>query len=188
MTTAQLSERRACRFTGFARTGQRYRSRRLARATEHDVRACATSVAPATRSRVHIVLATSDIHLQHKLRWSRDEVLARGWEAVSLAKTLVHEVEFSPEDAARTDPEYLLDVLAAVIECGATTLNIPDTGEEASMLPLTVPGRNEKSASTTAEPALDPREIRTRPSHLSSALLFGLRWRRTQNQFVLRRG
>ena len=99
----------------------------LARATEHDVRACAAAVAPATRSRIHIFLATSDIHLEHKLRCSRDEVIARGRAAVSLASTLVHEVEFSPEDAARTDPDYLLDVLAAVIECGATTLNIPDT-------------------------------------------------------------
>ena len=99
----------------------------LARATEHDVRTCAAAVAPAARNRIHIFLATSDIHLEHKLRCSRDEVLRRGREAVSLAKTLVHEVEFSPEDAARTDPEYLLDVLAAVIECGATTLNIPDT-------------------------------------------------------------
>src|SRR5215211_9119286 len=99
----------------------------LARATEHDVRTCAESVSPATRSRIHIFLATSDIHLQHKLRCSRDEVIARGRAAVTLAKGLVHEVEFSPEDAARTDPEYLLDVLAAVVECGATTLNIPDT-------------------------------------------------------------
>jgi 2-isopropylmalate synthase len=99
----------------------------LARATEHDVRTCAASVAPAARSRIHIFLATSDIHLQHKLRCSRDEVIERGRMAVSLAKGLVHEVEFSPEDAARTDPEYLLDVLAAVVECGATTLNIPDT-------------------------------------------------------------
>jgi len=99
----------------------------LARATEHDVRTCATSVAPASRSRIHIFLATSDIHLQHKLRCSREEVIARGQMAVSLAKGLVHEVEFSPEDAARTDPEYLLDVLAAVVEAGATTLNIPDT-------------------------------------------------------------
>jgi len=99
----------------------------LARATEHDVRTCATSVAPASRSRIHIFLATSDIHLQHKLRCSREEVIARGQMAVSLAKGLVHEVEFSPEDAARTDPDYLLDVLAAVVEAGATTLNIPDT-------------------------------------------------------------
>ena len=99
----------------------------LARATEHDVRTCAASVAPATRSRIHIFLATSDIHLQHKLRCSREEVIARGQMAVSLAKGLVHEVEFSPEDAARTDPEYLLDVLAAVVEAGATTLNIPNT-------------------------------------------------------------
>ena len=99
----------------------------LARATEHDVRTCAGSVAPAARNRIHIFLATSDIHLQHKLRCSRDEVIERGRMAVTLAKGLVHEVEFSPEDAARTDPEYLLDVLAAVVECGATTLNIPDT-------------------------------------------------------------
>jgi 2-isopropylmalate synthase len=99
----------------------------LARATEHDVRTCAASVAPAASNRIHIFLATSDIHLQHKLRCSRDEVIARGRAAVTLAKGLVQEVEFSPEDAARTDPEYLLDVLAAVIECGATTLNIPDT-------------------------------------------------------------
>ena len=99
----------------------------LARATEHDVRTCAASVAPAARNRIHIFLATSDIHLQHKLRCSRDEVIERGRMAVTLAKGLVHEVEFSPEDAARTDPEYLLDVLAAVVECGATTLNIPDT-------------------------------------------------------------
>jgi 2-isopropylmalate synthase len=99
----------------------------LSRATENDVRTCAAAVAPATRGRMHIFLATSDIHLKHKLRCSRDEVIARGRESVSLAATLVDEVEFSPEDAARTDPEYLLDVLAAVIECGATTLNIPDT-------------------------------------------------------------
>jgi 2-isopropylmalate synthase len=99
----------------------------LARATENDVRTCAASVAPAKRNRIHIFLATSDIHLEHKLRCSRDEVVRRGRESVALAKSLVHEVEFSPEDAARTDPEYLLDVLAAVIECGATTLNIPDT-------------------------------------------------------------
>ncbi|HEV7990571.1 MAG TPA: 2-isopropylmalate synthase [Gemmatimonadaceae bacterium] len=99
----------------------------LARATENDVLACAASVVPATRNRIHIFLATSDIHLKHKLRCSRDEVVKRGRESVSLAKSLVQEVEFSPEDAARTDPEYLLDVLAAVIECGATILNIPDT-------------------------------------------------------------
>ena len=99
----------------------------LARATDHDVRACAGSVTAAQKNRIHIFLATSDIHLQHKLRCSRDEVVRRGREAVMLAKSLVQEVEFSPEDAARTDPEYLLDVLAAVVECGATTLNIPDT-------------------------------------------------------------
>ena len=99
----------------------------LARATEHDVNVCAASVAPAARRRIHVFLATSDIHLRHKLRMSRDEVLLRAREAVSLARTHADDVEFSPEDATRSDEEFLLEVLAAVIEAGATTLNIPDT-------------------------------------------------------------
>ena len=99
----------------------------LARATEHDVAVCAASVAPAARRRIHVFLATSDIHLRHKLRMSRDEVLRRAREAVSLARTHADDVEFSPEDATRSDEEFLLEVLAAVIEAGATTLNIPDT-------------------------------------------------------------
>ena len=99
----------------------------LARATDHDVETCARSVSPAARRRIHTFLATSDIHLTHKLRISRSEALARAVRAVSLARTHVSDVEFSPEDATRSDPEFLCDVLAAVIEAGATTLNIPDT-------------------------------------------------------------
>jgi 2-isopropylmalate synthase len=99
----------------------------LARATASDVETCLASVAPAARPRVHVFLATSNIHLEHKLRCSRSELIARARDAVALARTRVADVEFSPEDATRSDPEFLLDVLAAVIEAGATTLNIPDT-------------------------------------------------------------
>nr|MBA3672079.1 2-isopropylmalate synthase [Gemmatimonadaceae bacterium] len=99
----------------------------LARATEQDILTCAAAVAPAARHRMHIFLATSDIHLRHKLCLTRDEVLVRARNAVALARTRVDEVEFSPEDATRTDEVFLLEVLAAVIEEGATTLNVPDT-------------------------------------------------------------
>jgi 2-isopropylmalate synthase len=99
----------------------------LARATERDVAACAATIAPAARHRMHIFLASSDIHLRHKLRITRDEMLARAHDAVSLARTHVDDVEFSPEDATRSDQDFLLTVLAAVVEAGATTLNIPDT-------------------------------------------------------------
>jgi 2-isopropylmalate synthase len=99
----------------------------LSRATEHDIGICAASVAPAARGRIHIFLATSDIHLKYKLRCSREEVLKRAIESVSFARTRVDEVEFSPEDATRTDQGFLLEVLAAAVEAGATTLNIPDT-------------------------------------------------------------
>lgn len=99
----------------------------LARATTSDVETCLASVAPAARARVHVFLATSNIHLEHKLRCSRDELVSRARDAVALARTRTADVEFSPEDATRSDESFLLDVLAAVIEAGATTLNIADT-------------------------------------------------------------
>ncbi|MES2179660.1 MAG: 2-isopropylmalate synthase [Gemmatimonadota bacterium] len=99
----------------------------LARALEGDVETCIASLAPAARARVHVFLATSSIHLEHKLRCTHDELIARATTAVRLARSNVNDVEFSPEDATRSDPVFLLDVLAAVIEAGATTLNIPDT-------------------------------------------------------------
>ena len=99
----------------------------LARANEGDLTRCATAIAPAARRRIHTFLATSDIHLQHKLRMTRPQVLAQARAMVALARTLCDDVEFSPEDACRTDPAFLHEVLAAVIEAGATTLNIPDT-------------------------------------------------------------
>src|SRR4029077_13188034 len=81
----------------------------------------------AARPRIHTFLASSDIHLQHKLKITRRECLEKARDAVGLAKSLCDDVEFSPEDATRSDPDFLCSVLEAVVEAGATTINIPDT-------------------------------------------------------------
>ena len=99
----------------------------LARASRHDIERAAQALHAAVRSRIHVFLATSDIHLQHKLRISRQQCLEQARDSVRLARTFCDDVEFSPEDATRTDPEFLFQVLEAVVEAGATTLNIPDT-------------------------------------------------------------
>src|SRR6202167_210445 len=99
----------------------------LARACHLDIERAWDALKDAARPRIHVFLATSDIHLQYKLRITRDQCLAQAREAISFAKSLCNDVEFSPEDATRTDPDFLCKVLDAVIEAGATTLNIPDT-------------------------------------------------------------
>jgi 2-isopropylmalate synthase len=99
----------------------------LARATTADIETCAHAIAPAVRKRIHTFLATSDVHLEHKLRMTRRAVLERVAAAVAAARTFVDDVEFSPEDAGRSDPDFLCDVLRVAIDAGATTLNIPDT-------------------------------------------------------------
>ena len=99
----------------------------LARAAAGDIKACAEAVAPAARRRIHTFIATSDIHLEHKLRKSRAEVLEITREMVAYARSLVDDVEFSCEDAGRSDPEYMHQVIEAAISAGATTINIPDT-------------------------------------------------------------
>jgi 2-isopropylmalate synthase len=99
----------------------------LARAAQGDIKACADAVAPAARRRIHTFIATSDIHLEHKLRKSRSEVLAITRDMVAYARSLVEDVEFSCEDAGRSDPAYLHEVITVAIEAGATTINIPDT-------------------------------------------------------------
>lgn len=99
----------------------------LARATTRDIDAAAEALKPAVKSRIHTFLATSDIHLQYKLKKSRAEVLAIVPEMVAYAKSKVADVEFSPEDAGRSDPEFLYQVLEAAIAAGASTVNIPDT-------------------------------------------------------------
>ena len=99
----------------------------LARANHHDIDAAWQAVKAADRPRIHTFLATSPIHMEHKLKMTPEEVVARVREMVSYARSLCPDVEFSPEDAGRSDPRFLYRVLAAAIESGATTLNIPDT-------------------------------------------------------------
>jgi 2-isopropylmalate synthase len=99
----------------------------LARACQPDIERAWEALKYAAHPRIHVVLATSDIHLQYKLRITRDQCLTQAREAVRYAKSLCDDVEFSPEDATRTDPDFLCQVLEAVVEAGATTLNIPDT-------------------------------------------------------------
>ena len=99
----------------------------LARAAKGDIKACADAVAPAVNRRIHTFIATSDIHLEHKLRKSRAEVLQIAGEMVAYARSLVDDVEFSCEDAGRSDPEFMYQVIEAAIAAGATTINIPDT-------------------------------------------------------------
>ena len=99
----------------------------LARAARGDIKACAEAVEPAARKRIHTFIATSDIHLEHKLRKSRAEVLQIAGEMVAYARSLVDDVEFSCEDAGRSDPEFMYEVIEAAIAAGATTINIPDT-------------------------------------------------------------
>jgi 2-isopropylmalate synthase len=99
----------------------------LARACAPDIDRAWQALKDAARPRIHVFLATSDIHLQYKLKISRQQCLEQARDAVRHAKSLCEDVEFSPEDATRTDPEFLYQLLEAVIEAGATTLNIPDT-------------------------------------------------------------
>jgi 2-isopropylmalate synthase len=99
----------------------------LARATEKDIQTAFDAIKIAKFPRIHIFLATSPLHREHKLRMTKEQVVERARSMVSFAKKLCDDIEFSPEDAGRTEPEFLHEVLTAVIECGATTLNIPDT-------------------------------------------------------------
>lgn len=99
----------------------------LARATKGDIEAAGKALAPAVNRRIHTFIATSDIHMQHKLRKTRPEVLAITSDMVAYAKTFTDDVEFSPEDAGRSDPDFLYEVLEQAIAAGATTVNIPDT-------------------------------------------------------------
>ncbi len=121
----------------------------LARAAKGDLDKCWEAVSPAKRPRIHTFLATSPIHREHKLRMSKAEVVAKVTEMVGYARSLCEDVEFSPEDAGRTEMDFLYEVLAAAIEAGATTLNIPDTvgytlphefGERIRLLKENVPG------------------------------------------------
>jgi 2-isopropylmalate synthase len=99
----------------------------LARANYEDIERAWRALGQAHRPRIHVFLATSDIHLHYKLRMSRQQCLDRAAEAVRFARSLCADVEFSPEDATRTEVDFLCQVAQAVVEAGATTVNIPDT-------------------------------------------------------------
>lgn len=99
----------------------------LARACRQDIERAWEALRDAAHPRIHVFLATSDIHLKYKLRITRDQCVEQARESIRFAKSLCDDVEFSPEDATRTDPDFLCRVLDAVVEAGATTLNIPDT-------------------------------------------------------------
>lgn len=99
----------------------------LARANEQDIDRAYEAVKAAPRHRIHTFLATSDIHLKHKLKIDREECIDQVIRAVGYARSKCADVEFSPEDAGRSDPEFLAVVLGEAIKAGATTLNIPDT-------------------------------------------------------------
>lgn len=99
----------------------------LARTTINDIDKSWEAVKYASRPRIHTFLATSEIHMTYKLKMEPKQVLQRAEEMVSYARSLCADVEFSPEDAGRSDPAFLYEILALVIRAGATTLNIPDT-------------------------------------------------------------
>jgi 2-isopropylmalate synthase len=100
----------------------------LARCVPTDIDAAGSAVKPAgERARIHVFLATSKIHREFKLKKAESEIIRLATDSVKRAKALVHDIEFSPEDASRTEPEFLAKVVEAAIEAGATTVNIPDT-------------------------------------------------------------
>ena len=99
----------------------------LARAKTEDIEMAARALQFADRSRIHVFLASSDLHLEYKLKISRQQALDLTGESVRLARSLVDDVEFSPEDATRSERDYLVEMVRIAVEAGATTINMPDT-------------------------------------------------------------
>ena len=99
----------------------------LARAKQEDIEMAARAIQFAERPRIHVFLASSDLHLEYKLKINRQEALDRTAESVRLARSLVDDVEFSPEDATRSDRDFLVEMVRIAVEAGATTINMPDT-------------------------------------------------------------
>ena len=99
----------------------------LARAKSEDIVMAARALEHADRARIHVFLASSDLHLEYKLKMSREQALAQVAESVRQARALCDDVEFSPEDATRSDREFLIEMVRVAIQAGATTINMPDT-------------------------------------------------------------
>jgi len=99
----------------------------LARCNREDIDKAWSAVRVAEKPRIHVFLATSAIHREHKLNMAKEQIIHTAVEGVKYARSLCEDIEFSPEDASRTEPEFLREVVEAVIEAGATTINVPDT-------------------------------------------------------------
>ncbi len=99
----------------------------LARCLKKDIDTAYEAVKHAVHPRIHVFLATSEVHMKYKLKMSREEVIAQIREMVAYAKSLCDDIEFSPEDGSRTDPDFLVEAVQAAVDSGATTINIPDT-------------------------------------------------------------
>ena len=99
----------------------------LARAKQEDIEIAARAIQFAERPRIHVFLASSDLHLEYKLKIGRQEALDLTGESVRLARSFVDDVEFSPEDATRSDRDFLVEMVRIAVEAGATTINMPDT-------------------------------------------------------------
>jgi 2-isopropylmalate synthase len=99
----------------------------LARCKREDIEAAARAVEPAPSNRIHVFLATSDLHLEAKLKITRAEALHQAAEAIRLARSFADDVEFSTEDGTRTDPDFLIKMITVAVQAGANTINIPDT-------------------------------------------------------------
>ena len=99
----------------------------LARCNRDDIEKAFGAIKDAPRHRIHLFLATSAIHREHKLNMAKEEILKTAVECVRFAKSLAEDIEFSPEDASRTELEFLAEVVEAAIDAGATTINVPDT-------------------------------------------------------------
>ena len=99
----------------------------LARAKTEDIDIAARALERADRARIHVFLASSDLHLEYKLKMTREQALAQAAESVAQARRLVDDVEFSPEDATRSDRDFLVEIVRVAVQAGARTINMPDT-------------------------------------------------------------
>ncbi len=109
------------------RDGSSPRIAGLARCRREDIEAVARAVLPAVKNRIHVFIASSDLHLEVKLRISRQQALDQTGDMVALARTHCNDIEFSAEDATRSDPDFLVQLVTVAMQAGATTINLPDT-------------------------------------------------------------
>jgi 2-isopropylmalate synthase len=113
--------------TSVVKEVRRPRIASLSRSRREDIEASARALDKADKARIHIFLASSDLHLEYKLKMTRQQALEQAGAAVRLARTMVDDVEFSPEDASRTADDFLAQIVSVAIEAGATVINLPDT-------------------------------------------------------------